>query len=223
MKRLLLLTFLWAGGLMAQEPVVTETGDFREVKIFSGITAELIASDVNKVVVTGPQAKEVLVNNQSGKLKIRMKINKVFEGDRIEAKIYYKSRLEVLDVNEGGSIESREPLELVDLELRAQEGGEIELKVALERLKVKSVSGGTISVNGTSKMQEVYVNTGGGYEGGNLQSEQTEVQVNAGGYADVRASEIVEASVTAGGNINIYGKPRVIDRSTFLGGTIKEM
>ena len=208
---------------MAQSNQEFKVDAFSELKVFDGISVKLISSNENKVVVSGQDAEEVTVKEANGKLKIRMSINRSFKGHKTYADVYYNGPLSVLDVNENARISSNEAIEQIDLELRAQEGGEIELDVRLQRLKVKVVTGGTIGVEGSAKNQVVDVNTGGGYEAGNLQTEQTEVEVNAGGYADIRASEYVDAGVNAGGNINIYGKPKVIDQSKFLGGTIKEI
>lgn len=207
---------------IAQDGVEYPVDDFSELKVFDGISVKLIPGKENKVVIKGEDAASVTVRWVRGKLKIRMDIEKIFSGYATFAEVYYNQPLSVLDVNENALITSEEVIDQVDLELRAQEAGEIDLKVALKRLRVKSVTGATIAVEGSAKNQVVDVNTGGGYEAGNLETEQTEVEVNAGGYADIRASEYVDATVRAGGNINIYGKPRVIDQTKFLGGTIKE-
>lgn len=86
----------------------------------------------------------------------------------------------------------------------------------------KAVSGGRIEVSGITKNQDVQVNTGGFFEGDLLKTEQTTVQVSAGGNAYINASEYVNAKVRAGGTIRIYGKPKAIDQQTVLGGTIVE-
>ncbi|WP_224488144.1 head GIN domain-containing protein [Robertkochia flava] len=224
MKRwLALLVVCTIHATYAQETITKDIDAFSELKVFDGIAVELVPAEQNRVVVTGANANEVIVKNTNGKLKIRMNINKMFTSHETFAKIYYNGMLAVLDVNENGFISAAEPIKQIDLELRSQEAGEIDIELDLQRLKVKSVTGGTIEVKGSAKNQVVDVNTGGAYEAGNLETEQTEVTVNAGGYADIRASEYVDATVKAGGNINIYGKPKVIDRTTFLGGTIKEI
>ena len=49
------------------------------------------------------------------------------------------------------------------------------------------------------------------------------MNVKAGGSAEVSASVLVDARVTAGGTIRIYGNPKEIKRKTTLGGTIEEV
>ncbi|THD69307.1 DUF2807 domain-containing protein [Robertkochia marina] len=224
MKNLIaVVCFCWAVIGSAQETNEMNVERFSELKVFDGISVNLIPSDVNKLVITGEYAENVVAKNSNGTLKLRLGVTTLFKDHDTSADLYYSGPLSVLDVNENAKITSKETLKQVDLELRAQEGGEIQLDVALEILRIKVISGSTIGVTGRSTNQEVNVNTGGGYEAGNLETEQTDVKVNAGGYADIRASKYVNARVNAGGNINIYGKPGVIDQTKFLGGTIKEI
>lgn len=213
----------WAVFTSAQETNEMKVEEFSELKVFDGISVNLIPSDVNRLVFKGEYAGDVVAKNSNGTLKIRLGVTTLFKDHDTSADLYYSGPLSVLDVNESAKITSKETLEQVDLELRAQEGGEIALDLAVEVLRIKVISGSTIGVTGSCTNQEVNVNTGGGYEAGNLETEQTNVKVNAGGYADIRASKYVNARVNAGGNINIYGNPGVIDQTKFLGGTIKEI
>ena len=47
--------------------------------------------------------------------------------------------------------------------------------------------------------------------------------VNAGGKASVNASDLVDAKTRAGGNIYIYGDPKVINQKNVAGGVIKKV
>ncbi|NER14219.1 DUF2807 domain-containing protein [Leptobacterium flavescens] len=217
-----LVVVLLSTTVFAQGKLEKETGKFDELKVFDGISVNLVKSDQNKVVVSGEDSDKVAVVNNNGRLKIRMEIDKIFSGYRTFATVYYNGRLTLLDVNENASIKGDDVIEEVSLELRAQEGGEIDVKTDVQRLIVKSVTGGKIEAIGDAINQTITVNTGGNYEGDRLVTEQTSVTVNAGGTAYINASEYVKASVKAGGTIRIYGNPKVIDKKRFLGGKIIE-
>ena len=64
------------------------------------------------------------------------------------------------------------------------------------------------------------VNTGGKIRNKELNTKETVVVVNAGGRADVKASDYVKAKVRAGGYIYIYGNPKQVDRDKVFGGKI---
>ncbi len=196
--------------------------EFTTVKVFDGISATLVKSDENKVIISGANTEDVQVVDKNGVLKLRMDIEKTFSGFRTFAEIHYRGILDVIDVNENSKITTQNPVKQIDIVLRAQEGGEIQAEVAVERLTVKAVTGGIIETTGTAKNQNVQVNTGGNYEGDETHTEQTSVKVNAGGTAYINASHYVDADVRAGGTIRIFGQPKSIDKKTFLGGRIIE-
>jgi Putative auto-transporter adhesin, head GIN domain len=223
MKKTLLILLLFGFMLAAaQEKITKPVGNFSEIKVFDGISATLIKSNENKIVISGEDAAKVAFVNTNGKLKIRMKMDNLFNGHKTFAEVYYTDVLEIIDANENAYISSSETIKQIAIVLKAQEGGEIAINVEVQKLTLKSFTGGRIALTGTSKTQDITLNTGGQYEGDSLKTEQTTVDVSAGGKAYVNASEYVKAKVSAGGTIRIYGNPKVIDKQTFLGGRIIE-
>lgn len=110
-----------------------------------------------------------------------------------------------------------------NIELRAQEGGTINIALNVKYAKIKSVTGGIIEATGTANMQEITLNTGGIFNGRTLQTENTKVKITAAGEAEVHASNKVDAKVTAGGDIVIFGNPTTVNKKQFAGGRIKVM
>ncbi|WP_340203606.1 head GIN domain-containing protein [Ascidiimonas sp. W6] len=223
MKYLVGIMFLVSSIAIAQDGLLQqELEKFDEIKVFDGISVELIKANENKIEVTGSDVDEIAIINKRGRLKIRMEIDRIFSGYKTFVKIYHTEAIYLIDANENAFIEIQEPLKQINVTLRTQEGGQIKAALDVQRLEVKSVTGGVIETTGSAKNQDILINTGGVYEGDALKTEQTEVDVNAGGKAYVNASNYVKASVRAGGKIRIYGDPKVIDKKTFLGGRIIE-
>jgi hypothetical protein len=204
----------------AQKPLEKKVGDFNEVKVFDLIEINLIKSDENKVVITGADVEDVEIVNKKGKLKIRMKFDRSFDGNQTFVEVYY-TNISTIDANEGAEIVANETMEIPFLKLRAQEGGKITVGLDVDNLEVKAVSGGIIETSGKVKQQDVVLNTGGVYEGKKLITEQTKVKVSAGGEAFIFASVLAEAKVRAGGYIEIHGDPKTIKKDKLFGGKIK--
>ena len=224
MKNLIFIINLFIGVyVFSQEHKTIETTFFSEVKVFDAITVNLIQSDENKVVVYGEDKDQVVVVNNDGRLKVRMTFGKIQGGKETHVDVYYSKVLELIDANEGAFISSSGVIKQVFLNLRSQEGGEIDLDVDVTKLEVKTVTGGKIEVNGNAVNQEVIISTGGVYNAIELQSEQAKVSITSGGSANITTSEYVEAKVNIGGTIKIYGRTKVIEKTTFLGGVIMEM
>ncbi|PCE66597.1 head GIN domain-containing protein [Sediminicola luteus] len=225
MKHILLVfALVLSTQLVAQSDKITqEIGAFAELKVFDGLSITLIPSDVNKVVITGDDAKKVSVINKDGNLKIRMDIDKIFSGHRTFVDLYYKQEINVLDVNEDARIATKAPIVQKVLEIKAQEGGECEIGADLEQLIIKAVTGGEVTVSGTATNQDININTGGRFLGKELATQITTVVVNAGGLAEINSTDYVKVTVKAGGNVKVYGNPDKMDEKTLFGGKITRM
>ncbi|MBD0723628.1 chaperonin [Flavobacterium sp. L1I52] len=196
-------------------------GDFSSVKVYDKLSVKLIASNENKVFISGEREKEVEVVNNNGELKLRMPFPKLLSGDAISIKLYYKNVDDVM-ASEGSSVSSEAIFKQTIFNLNAKEGATINLKVDAQKVNVKAVTGGVIELSGAAANQDVVIMSGGVLKSKNLHTSQTTVTVSAGGNAEVNASTLVDAKVKAGGTISIYGKPKQINQQTILGGKIEE-
>lgn len=227
-RMVLILWILYLGfgsfSVSAQDATITESLQaFSEVKVFDGISVNLIPADRNEAVIKGANTSDVSIVNSEGVLKIRMKVTKIFSGYRTFVDLYYKQSLKVIDVNEDGRIISKETIKQEVLEVKAQEGGEIQIRAEVTQFLVKAVTGGLITAEGSSKNQDVQINTGGIYRGKDFETGFCTVNVNAGSQAEIHASDYVKATVKAGGEVLVYGDPSKMDEKTVFGGTIKRM
>lgn len=223
MKRLFtLFTIFMSLSLSAQKPIEKTIGEFTELKVYDLIQVELVKSNENKVVISGENTEDVLVNNKNGKLKIKMNLEKIFNGDDTKVTLYYTS-FDILDGNEGAQINSKDTIKQFEIDLRAQEGAQINVPCNVTYTNIKAVSGGVIETTGTSKSQKVILLTGGVYKGENLNTEKTEVSINAAGEAYVKASNTVDIKIRAGGDVFIYGHPDTVNENKVFGGRVKRM
>ncbi|MEC3906246.1 head GIN domain-containing protein [Tamlana sp. 2201CG12-4] len=223
MKRIItILTILMSAVVFAQDTTEKTIGEFSELKVYDLIQVELVKSDIDKVVITGDHRNNVLVNNKSGKLKIKMNFEKSFNGAKTKVVLYY-TKIDVIDVNEGAQVKSDDLIKQFEVDLRAQEGGSIDVPVDVTYTNIKAVTGGIVETSGISKNQKVSLLTGGIYKGEALKTEVTEVTINAAGEAYIHASKLADVKVRAGGDVYIYGNPETINESKVFGGRIKRM
>ena len=216
------LTLLFFTSLLvfAQESIEKNVGDFTEIKVYDLIYVNLIPAEENKVVLTGEDAQDISLVNKDGTLKIRMETSKLFSGSDNAVVVYYKD-LAIIDANEGTQIRSDQTIKRDVLKLRAQEGGEIRVTVEVNELVSKAVTGGKLNVKGTAKLHNLSINTGGISNGKELITETTKVKIKAGGEADINASELAEINIKAGGDVFVYGNPKLIDQKKLFGGRVK--
>jgi len=207
---------------MSFAQVTKELGDFDSVKVYDKLNVKLVQSSENKIVIKGAREAELEAVNKNGILKIRMPFPKLLSGNDLDVTLYYK-RIELIDVNEGAEVTSKETVKATSFKVSAQEGGKIKVDLDVDKLNVSSVSGGEITATGKATNLDAGLGAGGYFLGSKLATSQTKVSVSAGGKADVNASTLVDAKVSAGGSIYIYGKPKQINQKTVFGGKIEEV
>jgi hypothetical protein len=221
-KVIFIITICICSAINAQETVEKTIGEFTTVKVYDLINVKMIKSDENKVIVSGKNRTDVEVVNKNGKLKIRMNLEELYDGNDTVIQLYYTS-VDVIDANEGSKILVKDPIDQYEIDLKTQEGAEITVVLKTTYANFRAVTGGVINVTGTSKNQDISIYTGGVFNGKDFVTEQTEISVNAAGEAYINATEYVDVRIKAGGNVFIYGQPKTIDQSRVLGGNIKRM
>ena len=220
-KVVLVVVFFLSQLGFSQNSVTKKLGDFTKVTSFDQIDVLLVPSNENKIILSGEGANEVELVTKNDELKIRMPLTKLLKGESISATVYYKN-IDAVEANEGSRIASEATFNSINFDIIAKEGSEIKLKLDVERVSIKASDGSKIDVEGNATNQEVLVNTGGIYDAKQLRSKLISITVNAGGEAAIFATDFVDAKVIAGGNIEIFGKPKQINQKVIAGGTITE-
>ena len=220
MKKSSFILVLFFNFLAFSQPPVSKTiGEFSKLKVYDLINVELIQSSENKIQISGENAKNVSIIQKNNTLKIRMEVSKYFKGEDTFVKLFY-TKINTIDVNEGAKVVSETPIQQYEVELKAQEGGEITVPVNTKVLTIKSVSGGKIQVHGTSKSQNININTGGVYKGEKLQAQFSKIKIKAGGSAEVRSSDLINVKIFAGGFLTIFGQTTNTKQNNIFGGKI---
>ncbi len=193
-------------------------GEFSSLKVYDKITVVIIPSNENKVESDSDESTVETVN-KNGELRIKMTPVNILQGDQVSVKVYYKS-LNDIQASQGSSVSSPENWKAKMLTLISNEGSKINLGIKTGKLNVKTNSGGEIVVTGKADHQDIIVNSGGKFLGQELDSKSATVTANAGGIAEVFATESVDAKTRAGGVIDVYGDPDDRKYKNIIGGKI---
>ena len=218
-KYIVLLTFLFGSFAYGQGFLERNVGDFHEVKVYDLIAVNLIKSTESKVLIKGPHANDIKLVNKDGVLKIRMMLEKKFQGENTFVEVYYRD-LEVIDGNEGARITANELVSQTALTLKVQEGAEIRLGLEVDYLSSKAVTGGIIEANGLVEVHDVNMNTGAILRAEKLKSSITNIKMTAGGDAAIFANKRVDINVRAGGEVSVFGNPKEVIKKQFAGGRV---
>jgi hypothetical protein len=224
MKKVVCIIAFLVGNLMMAQTTITKTlGDFDKLKVYNGIELELIASDEQKVEISGEKAERVKVKNSGGVLKITLKFPDLSADGKVNVKLFYNKEIKVIDGNEGATITGK-GIDQSQLEVKSQEKAFINLVINVKHLRVKSSSGGIIKLTGNAKNQDIDVDLYGVYHGFALKvSDLTSIRAGSGAKAEVDAGETLDAKVSFGGSIFYKGNPEVIKDKKVAGGIIKQI
>lgn len=214
----ILMVFVTALGF---SQVTKNLGEFDSVSVFDKISVQLINSNENRIEITGSRANDVEIVNKNGTLKIRMAVKNILDGEDVAVKLYFKDINEI-SANEGSYVICDTPIKQTAMKVETKEGAEVRLTLDVKKANLRAVTGGILKIKGKATNSDVSLGTGGILQAEDLQTVQTSIKITTGGEADIRASELVDAKVRAGGNITIYGSPQQINKSTTLGGSINE-
>lgn len=213
----LVLAFLYSTFSFSQ--ITKDLGDFNRLKVSDRIELKLFPSDKNYVEISGDKAADVKLITKNNQLIIRMDVAQFLKGEDVVVLLYYKNLQEII-ADRGASVRTEEVIHNNIFKVEAGKGSGIALRLEVENLEVKVNSGAEVYLNGRAVRQEVISNSGGNYDGEELETQYTKVTVNAGGQADIFATKNVEAKTRAGGSIHIWGGAEV-DQKKIAGGNIK--
>ncbi|MDT0539351.1 head GIN domain-containing protein [Croceitalea sp. P059] len=204
----------------AQRTIDTEVGEFNEIKVFDLIEVNLIQSEENRITIKGRNTEDITWANKDGILKLRMQLDKKFTGEDTFIEVYY-TNVDVIDANEGAHITCNELIDKNKIELRVQEGAKITIGMDVNYAEMRAVTAGIIEASGLAENQTIVLNTGGIFEGRDLKTAVADVKISAGGEAEVFASDRIDVNVKAGGDVTVYGKPKKVNKKTFVGGRVR--
>ncbi len=219
MKKFIVIAFLGLGQLLTAQ-ITKTTGEFTTVKAFDQIDVTLVKSNKNEIEISGSRQNDVEIVTKNDELKIRMKLTKLLKGEDVSVTVYYTGKINQVEASEGARVASQDTFSATAFELNAKEGAEIKLTLDVQKLKSKANSGGILNISGTAGNHDALVTSGGILRMKSLETKQTAITINAGGEADIYATEYVDAKTRAGGDINVYGNPKQVDQKEFAGGKI---
>lgn len=219
------------------------TGDFDEIEVSQAIDAEIIKSDVEKVVISAPQSiiDEVLVDNDGGSLHIHYKKGiRVMNSHNVSAKIYTKD-FSKLNANSAASIAVKDKfvqekvhvetssagsisgnLEANDFNLSVGSSSNFSGKIWAVDLDIEASSGASIDISGKAKNAEVSSSSGSSVSAKELIADHVKADASSGANVEISASSSVKAEASSGGSVNVYKKGNVtsVTKEESSGGSV---
>ena len=203
-----------------KEKVTLTMGPFYSLKIYSKLHVNLIYSDVNKAVAYGDNAHDVIVSLNNNTLKIKLTTSSILDLGTTYVDLYHSNPLDQIIAHQGVKLTSDKIIEQTSIKIESKGGSEIDFKVKTDRLDGVVNTGGKIFLRGHTTNYDLTINTGGICESEEMMTEQAKIKIVAGGFAYINVSQLLDASITGGGVLRVYGNPIKQITETKLGGKI---
>lgn len=194
---------------------------FDEINVSGNIELIVQEGDEEKISFSteGVSEDKLNVTTKNGILKLRISNGVYKKSQKAYVTITYKV-LRAIKASAGSQITANNSLLGDKLEFRTHSGATMELEVEVNSVEAGAFEGGKLTLTGQVGSSKVTANTGGTYNGRNLESDRVYVKSSTGGQATVSVTNSLDAKASLGGEIDYYGNPQELNRSTSLGGEI---
>ena len=216
--------------------------NFDEIKVAQSISAEVVKSDTEKVVISAPSdiIDEILVENTDGKLFIHFKPKSNISARNVAAKIFVKdfshldatssAKINVKDkftqdktdvkVSSSGSITGN--LEANDLSVDVSSSGSFSGEIWAVNLEAEATSSGDIKISGKAKNGELRASSSGSLKARDLNASYAEIQASSSGSVSLSVSTELDAAASSAGDISVYrtGNLTIKNQKESSGGSI---
>ncbi len=214
---------------------------FTEISVATGITADVIKSGENRVVIHAPSdiIDKIEVKNEGNEITIRVEKNSKISGKRVKATIYTKDLTEVsassaarinikdrytrdrisIDVSSSGSVFG--DFEVNDLDVDASSAGRYSGKVWAVKSTIDASSAAHIELEGKINSAEFDVSSAASIDAGQLTATNAILDASSGGNIKVNVDKRADAHASSGGNINITKQENTsINKTQSSGGSV---
>ncbi|MFC5874322.1 Putative auto-transporter adhesin, head GIN domain [Chryseobacterium arachidis] len=218
-------------------------GDFDKIEVSQAIKAEVIKSDVEKVVISAPESiiDEILVDNSGGSLHIHYKQGiRVMNNHNVSAKIYTRDFTK-LNANSAASITVKDKfiqdktdievssaasitgdLEANDMDINVGSSSSFSGKIWAVDLDIEASSAGSISVSGKAKNADISSSSGSSISADGLIADHLKAEASSGASVDIGATSSIQAEASSGGSVNVKKRGNVtsVSKEESSGGSV---
>ncbi|KIA89676.1 head GIN domain-containing protein [Kaistella jeonii] len=215
---------------------------FDEIKVAQSISAEVVKSEEEKVVITAPSdiLDDILVENSDGKLYIHFKSGSNISARNVSAKIFAKD-FSAVKASSSASINIKDKFTQDKMNIEASSSGDVtgnleanEMSIDVSssgsftgqiwavNLKSEVTSSGDIDISGKAKNANLSASSSGTLNAQKMTAENANIEASSSGDVSVSVSNQLNASASSSGDINITrkGNLNVVSKKESSGGSV---
>ena len=175
-----------------------------------------------RIEARGVEISKVFTELDGTTLKIYTQ--KGFVDDDIDVKVYVTYKvLREIHSSALADIQAKSAIKGDKLVVGVNSKGKANINVNVTTLEIIVSVSGKLEISGKTTTQNTKVNSDGILKAFDLKCEKTYIKINTAGIAEVRAGELLDATVHTGGNLRYKGNPSKETIKSTLGGTVTRL
>ena len=214
----------------AQETETRNLDSFDGISVASGIKAELVRGNTNKIEITadGIDLDKISTEVSGDKLKVKVnqKNNWFNWGSKkrtVNVTITYNSTLEYISSSSGSSVEADHTILASNLDLNTSSGAYMNITVEANDVEIGVSSGANMNVSGNASSVDIDISSGASLDAGDLESGEVTVDGSSGSSAKVYATSSLNVDVSSGASVRYKGNPGTTDFDKSSGGSVRKI
>lgn len=218
-------------------------GNFNEIEVTQSIEAEIVKSDVEKVVIKAPSnvINDILVERDNDEITIKYRPGiRVMNANNVKAIIYAKDfeklkatsaaiitvkdkfMQEKTEIEASGAAEISGNFGANDLKLTVSSSGVIDSKIWAIDLEIEASSAGEMRLKGKAKNAEISTSSSSSVKAKDVIVDHVKADASSSADIEVSAFRSLEGEASSAGSITIYknGELSVLKKDESSGGSI---
>jgi len=122
-----------------------------------------------------------------------------------------------LKVSGAGIVESRERIQVKEMDIHLSGAGEIHLELQGRKIATRLTGAGRIVLWGEADEQDIHLTGAGSVQAERLVTRSVQIHSSGAGECRVHATESLDARLSGAGSIRYLGNPQIQSRMTGLG------
>lgn len=194
--------------------------NFTKVRVSTGLDLYLSQGTKNKIVVEADENLHDIIMTEINDGELRIYSEKGI-WQATSRKIFVTvTNLEAVTATSGSDVYANETIKADFIEVSATSGADIRIVVDANTVETNSTSGSDIKIEGVANNHVSSATSGASINGYGLQSKSATANVTSGADIKIYASESIKAYASSGGDIDVKGNPKQIDKKSSSGGSI---
>lgn len=230
MKRLLfkskiaLASLMFAGSLMAQEPIKQERplNNFNALDVTGNENVTITQGDQNILTVTctSGNPEDLISNINDNTLSFARKSGNSLKG--LKLKLQFK-QLNSISLSGASDLKSEGIVKAEDLGLVVSGAGDLKLNIDANNISSTISGAGDVELSGKANTHTTNISGAGDLKAINLETKTTTAIVSGSGDAKVNASDVLTATITGAGGIFYKTEPAVKNIDVSAAGTARKL